>query len=784
MDAGNGLTGASSPLGDRYTVVKELGRGGFGQTYLASDQQRHGELCVIKEFVPQIADTAMLAQAQALFEQEAHVLYRLNHKQIPAFHQLLKVESETGGRLFFVQEYIAGVSYQSLLEERQRFGGQFTETEITHLLYALLPVLAYIHSMGLVHRDISPDNLILRQSDGLPVLIDFGSVKEIAAAVRGQLDVEGERLGPTRIGKVGYVPPEQMNTDQPNAASDLYGLAATLLVLATGKDPQVLHDPYHVTWHGYERLSPKLGQILRKMLSANPEERFPNAESVLVALAPEDSASLADPDGEAMPMVNSDALYATEKIEDTPVNLPSAADHGPKDNAAEAANLAATFAIASPGSVDSSAAGGDLVDGNLVDGNLVEGDLVEGDLVEGNFADGDFADGGFAETTLVAGPNAAFADDGAEAVPPASHSIGQPGAREVILAALAAFSLVGTLLLWVLPRFTNSSPDAGRVVREVQTPIADGELTDEEIVRRQAIVNRQTSLGIGDRYFTNLVNQLFYEENPELLASGPNGTRQELTDAAKDEPLRSRWQKIALETLTILENHLTAQSLTALGSYSDDNRERWRSQVSAVNVSERALDDLVDTKFFRLFPSQSGRDFFNQPIAQIYYAIADDTARAIESGRAREDIRFAEGSFSEDVSAQLAPGAGRIYTVRLSAGQQLRLNLTAPAESTLLSLYLPNPDDDNPYVFADSEQTIWSGALTQSGYYEIVVVNRSTEPATHQLTLSVDSVTSTPATPESAATEEEEEEAPAETETPTDSNPDASDDTATDASGT
>ena len=132
MTTGGGLGASASPLGDRYTVVEELGRGGFGQTYLAKDRHRYDELCVVKEFVPQVEDKAMIGKAKELFEREASVLYQLDHKQIPEFRQLLEVESQTGGRLFIVQDYVAGPTYQALLEDLQRFGGKFTESEFTH----------------------------------------------------------------------------------------------------------------------------------------------------------------------------------------------------------------------------------------------------------------------------------------------------------------------------------------------------------------------------------------------------------------------------------------------------------------------------------------------------------------------------------------------------------------------------------------------------------------------------------------------------------------------------
>jgi serine/threonine protein kinase, bacterial len=269
----------------------------------------------------------------------------------------------------------------------------------------------------------------------------------------------------------------------------------------------------------------------------------------------------------------------------------------------------------------------------------------------------------------------------------------------------------------------------------------------EESIRRRDIRARTEALGINNAYFTRLIDQIFYQTYPNLLTSGPNGGRKSITAAPEDEPLRIRWDNIALRVLDTLGTGFSESSLQALGSYSEESRGRWRSTISAANVGERSLNDLVDAKFFSRFPEQAGKDFLTQPVGQLYYAIAEDRAQAIESGAVIEEVRFASGNFSQDVSGQLGIGEGRIYKLTLTSGQLLRLNLEAPSDSTQLSLYLPNATDDNPAVFADSEQTTWSGALTQTGLYELVVINRSSEPIDYRLSLSVDNVTSAPVAP-------------------------------------
>ena len=145
--------------------------------------------------------------------------------------------------------------------------------------------LAYIHSLGIIHRDISPDNLILRSSDGLPVLIDFGGVKEIAATVIHQLQASAPM--PTRLGKPGYAPQEQMSGGVVAPHSDFYALAATVVVLLTGKEPQQLIDQYSLEWNWRRevQLDQNLGRVLDKMLDPRTSERFSNAREIMQALS-------------------------------------------------------------------------------------------------------------------------------------------------------------------------------------------------------------------------------------------------------------------------------------------------------------------------------------------------------------------------------------------------------------------------------------------------------------------------------------------------------------------
>jgi serine/threonine protein kinase, bacterial len=267
-------------LGNRYEIIRELGRGGFGRTYLSIDRNKFGEKCVLKEFAPQVKGDAELKKAKELFEREAGVLYKLDHPQIPRFRELFRVSNHQIESLFLVQDYVEGETYLNLLNDRLQQGRVFSELEIIQLLSQLLPILEYIHVSGVIHRDISPDNIMYRHSDRLPVLIDFGGVKEIAVTAISRYS---KAKVETRIGKQGYAPEEQMMRGKVSPSSDLYAVATTCLALMIGKEPGAIYSPSDAVWEWrkYLNLSPEFGNILDRLLQHNPQHRYQSAREVL-----------------------------------------------------------------------------------------------------------------------------------------------------------------------------------------------------------------------------------------------------------------------------------------------------------------------------------------------------------------------------------------------------------------------------------------------------------------------------------------------------------------------
>ena len=264
-------------LQNRYRLIKILGQGGFGRTYLAEDIGRFNELVALKELIPIQSTPESLAKAKQLFQKEATVLYKIHHPQIPQF----RATFEQDGRLFLVQDYIAGKTYWKLLQERQGIGKTLTEVEIIQLLQQILPVLAHLHIRGIIHRDISPDNIIERSVDSKPVLIDFGVVNEIATQIQA--------INPasvTTVGKLGYAPIEQMQTGRAYASSDLYSLAVSAIVLLTGKQPPELFDDeqFNWNWQRWTKVNPEFAALLDRMLSYKPSDRYQSVAEVAKAL--------------------------------------------------------------------------------------------------------------------------------------------------------------------------------------------------------------------------------------------------------------------------------------------------------------------------------------------------------------------------------------------------------------------------------------------------------------------------------------------------------------------
>ncbi|MEM9215480.1 MAG: serine/threonine-protein kinase [Cyanobacteria bacterium P01_F01_bin.150] len=271
--------GASLLLQKRYRIQKELGRGGFGATFLAVDVSLPGHpSCVIKQLQPAASSPHMLKMARDLFKREAKTLGRVgDHPQVPRLLNYFEDRKE----FYLVQEYISG----STLQQEVKRSGPFSEAGVKQFLSEILPMIEYIHSQKVIHRDIKPANLIRREQDKKLVLIDFGAVKD---EIKPQRAAASEQTALTQyaIGTPGYAPPEQMAM-RPIFASDVYALGVTCLYLLTGRSPKDMdYDPAtgELMWHEYVHISDHFSDVLKRMLEVSPRHRYQSANDVLRAL--------------------------------------------------------------------------------------------------------------------------------------------------------------------------------------------------------------------------------------------------------------------------------------------------------------------------------------------------------------------------------------------------------------------------------------------------------------------------------------------------------------------
>lgn len=266
-------------LSNRYEILRPLGKGGFGATYLAADRQMpSGRRCVVKQLLPQGTDPQTMQLVRERFEREATILEDVGngHGQIPDLFAFFNEQ----GQFYLVQEWVDGLTLMEQMEQQ----GPWSEEKVRALLTEILPVLSYIHGKGVIHRDIKPDNIILRASDQQPVLIDFGAVKETMGT---QLNSAGNSINSIVIGTPGYMPSEQ-GAGRPVFSSDLFSLGLTVILLLTGKHPSELTtDPLtgEIQWRDWApAVSPGFRDILDRAIYANARDRYPTAQAMLQAL--------------------------------------------------------------------------------------------------------------------------------------------------------------------------------------------------------------------------------------------------------------------------------------------------------------------------------------------------------------------------------------------------------------------------------------------------------------------------------------------------------------------
>lgn len=247
----------------KYTVVGEIGAGGQGTAYLAvpaKDTIPGHDSVVLKEYImPLHRGEALFQQSMKKLEQETAILQRIDHPQIVKFLDHF-VEDHRG---YLVMDFVEG----SALKQRVQQEGPQSEDTVIALAIQICGILEYMHGLEppVVHRDLTPDNLIL-QENGLVKLVDFNVAQQLESAATA-----------TVVGKHAFIPPEQFR-GKPNQQSDIYAFGGTLHFLLTGADPEPLTPSHPAALQN--QVSKELDDIIAKSTALDCSKRYASASAM------------------------------------------------------------------------------------------------------------------------------------------------------------------------------------------------------------------------------------------------------------------------------------------------------------------------------------------------------------------------------------------------------------------------------------------------------------------------------------------------------------------------
>jgi len=269
--------GSQLLLDERYRVISEIGKGGFGKTYEVIDchfdDQRLKVLKVLRISEPKYIE---------LFQREAQVLAQLKHPGIPQVEPdgyfTVQVRNSPENLHCLVMEKIEGLNLKEYIMRR---GSPIKEKLAIQWLIELVEILKEVHNNNFFHRDIKPSNIMLRSNSQL-VLIDFGSVREVTATYMNKKSA-GEITG---FMSAGYTPMEQMN-GKALPQSDFFALGRSFVYLLTAKDPHEFDDSYSNGFQWREtapHVSPIFADFLDYLMARSPHNRPQSAEIILQEL--------------------------------------------------------------------------------------------------------------------------------------------------------------------------------------------------------------------------------------------------------------------------------------------------------------------------------------------------------------------------------------------------------------------------------------------------------------------------------------------------------------------
>ncbi len=270
VDATQVMAMVENNLGRRYTLERELGRGGMGVVYLARDAQLDRPVAL--KFLGSLVDHS--EDFRKRFIREAKAAAKVNHPNIVSIYDI----SATEGKSYIAMEYVDGVTLHRYVAEK----GALPPRETVAIARQVCSALAAIHQAGVIHRDLKPDNILIARG-GLVKLGDFGLAK-----------AEGMRLTGTNVvmGTPGYMSPEQAQGKPADARSDLYSFGLILHAMLTGKTwflgrdaiQRQIDETPPPPGELVPGVPPALDEVVMKCLKKDPAERYPSAQDLLNAL--------------------------------------------------------------------------------------------------------------------------------------------------------------------------------------------------------------------------------------------------------------------------------------------------------------------------------------------------------------------------------------------------------------------------------------------------------------------------------------------------------------------
>jgi serine/threonine protein kinase len=274
-----------------YKILEKLGEGGMGVVYKALDINL--DRIIALKFLPR--QTVLTQEDKARFTQEAQAAARLNHPSVAMVYQFDEADDPTSGEKisFMAMEFVDGVTLTSKIEERP-----FRLEEVFRLACIVAEALSKAHSLGIVHRDIKSDNIMIAK-DGSIKVMDFG-----LAAIAGRSRFT--KVG-TTLGTVAYMSPEQTKGEPVDRRSDIWSLGIVLYEIITGRRP-FQGDYDHALMYQIVNVDPppltslrssvptELELIMKKALQKDPESRYQHLDELLVDLRAAQSSFEGDRD--------------------------------------------------------------------------------------------------------------------------------------------------------------------------------------------------------------------------------------------------------------------------------------------------------------------------------------------------------------------------------------------------------------------------------------------------------------------------------------------------------